>query len=64
MAFSPLSDWLEDQVSALWDAEVCNKAKKPKKKFTKVQVRHFVTRPTIFDLFHGFGAKSDTVLPA
>ena len=32
MAFSPLSDWLEDQVSALWDAGVCNKAKKPKKK--------------------------------
>ena len=31
MAFSPLSDWLEDQVSALWDAGVCNKAKKPKK---------------------------------
>ena len=32
MAFSPLSDWLEDQVSALWDVGVCNKAKKPKKK--------------------------------
>ena len=35
MAFSPLSDWLEDQVSALWDAGVCNKAKKPKKNFHK-----------------------------
>ena len=35
MAFSPLSDWLEDQVSALWDAGVCNKAKKPKKVFRK-----------------------------
>ena len=35
MAFSPLSDWLEDQVSALWDAGVYNKAKKPKKKIHK-----------------------------
>ena len=31
----PFSDWLEDQVSALWDAGVCNKAKKPKRKFHK-----------------------------
>ena len=30
MTLFPLSDWLDDQVSALWDAGVCKKAKKPK----------------------------------
>ena len=29
MTLFPLSDWLDDQVSALWDAGVC-KDKKPK----------------------------------
>ena len=48
MTLFPLSDWLDDQVSALWDAGVCKKVEKPKKtNMQKVQVWHFVTRPTI-----------------
>ena len=30
MTLFPLSDWLHDQESALWDAGVCKNAKKPK----------------------------------
>ena len=43
-----LSGWLDDQVSALLDAGVCKKVEKQKKtNMQKVQVRHFVMRPTI-----------------
>ena len=35
MTLFPLSDWLDDQVSALWDAGVCKKVEKPKNPICK-----------------------------
>ena len=35
MTFFPLSDWLDDQVSSLWEAGVCKKVEKPKNEYAK-----------------------------